>query len=73
MFTNSALGKRQIDEGTGGAAQQHFNVGKYKKMKIFYPPMAKQQDFECFFKQVDKSRFDIKKSITEIEREVVYD
>lgn len=73
MFTNSALGKRQIDEGTGGAAQQHFNVGKYKKMKIFYPPMAKQQDFECFFKQVDKSRFDIKKSIIELEREVVYD
>lgn len=73
MFTNSALGKRQIDEGTGGAAQQHFNVGKYKKMKIFYPPMAKQQDFECFFKQVDKSRFNIKKSIIELEREVVYD
>ena len=63
MFTNSALGKRQIDEGTGGAAQQHFNVGKYKKMKIFYPPMAKQQDFECFFKQVDKSREEVKKSL----------
>ena len=73
MFTNSAIGKRQIDEGTGGAAQQHFNVGKYKKMKIFYPPMDKQQEFECLFKQVDKSRFDIKKSITELEREVVYD
>lgn len=63
MFTNSALGKRQIDEGTGGAAQQHFNVGKYKKMKIFYPPMAKQQDFECFFKQVDKSREEVKRSL----------
>lgn len=63
MFTNSALGKRQIDEGTSGAAQQHFNVGKYKKMKIFYPPMAKQQDFECFFKQVDKSREAVKKSL----------
>ena len=30
-------------------------------------------EFADFVEQVDKSRFDIKKSITEIEREVVYD
>ena len=31
-YTNMPHGKSQIIEGTGGAAQQHFNVGKYNKL-----------------------------------------
>ena len=52
---------------------------KYLTMKILgelsfiIPPIEKQLEFEDFVRQVDKSRFDIKKSITELEREVVYD
>ena len=43
------------------------------KTNIILPPIYKQKEFELFVQQVDKSRFDIKKSITELEREVVYD
>lgn len=52
---------------------------KYLTMKILgelsfiIPPIEKQKEFELFVQQVDKSRFDIKKSIIELEREVVYD
>ena len=49
-------GKKQIDEGIGGAAQQHFNVGKYNKVRLMLPPMELQKEFEIFVHQVDKSK-----------------
>lgn len=36
QYTNLPHGKKQIEEGTGGAAQQHFNVGKYNKICLSY-------------------------------------
>ena len=56
-FTNLPHGKRQIDEGTGGAAQQHFNVGKYNKLQLMLPPLKKQNEFVSFLEQIDKSKF----------------
>ena len=56
-YTNLPHGKRQIDEGTGGAAQQHFNVGKYNKLQLMLPPIEKQDEFVLFMEQVDKSKF----------------
>ena len=53
-YTNLPHGKRQIDEGTGGAAQQHFNVGKYNKLQLMLPPIEKQDEFVLFMEQVDK-------------------
>lgn len=44
-----------------------------KDFNILVPPIELQNQFANFVQQVDKSRFDIKKSITELEREVVYD
>ena len=55
-YTNFEHGKRQIREGTGGAAQQHFNVGKYKDMKLIYPPKELQNAFAAFVEDVDKSK-----------------
>ena len=55
-YTNLPHGKKQIEEGTGGAAQQHFNVGKYNKLKLMLPPMDKQEEFVVFMNQVDKSK-----------------
>ena len=55
-FTNMPHGKKQIDEGIGGAAQQHFNVGKYNKVRLMLPPMELQKEFEIFVHQVDKSK-----------------
>ena len=44
-YTNMPHGKKQIDEGIGGAAQQHFNVGKYNKLQLMLPPMKFQNKF----------------------------
>ena len=55
-YTNMPHGKKQIQEGTGGAAQQHFNVGKYNKLKLMLPPVELQNEFVGFIKQVDKSK-----------------
>ena len=57
IFTNMPHGKKQIEIGTGGAAQQHFNVGKYNKLKLMKPPLELQNEFVDFIKQVDKSKF----------------
>lgn len=55
-YTNMPHGKRQINEGTGGAAQQHFNVGKYNKLKLVLPPIELQNEFDDFSKYVNKSK-----------------
>ena len=56
VYTNMPHGKRQIEEGTGGAAQQHFNVGKYNKLRLFLPPIELQNEFVSFIAQIDKSK-----------------
>lgn len=42
-FLNSPLGKGSITGGLVGAAQQHFNVGVAKNLKIPLPPLPIQQ------------------------------
>ncbi len=64
-YTNMPHGKRQIEEGTGGAAQQHFNVGKYNKLRLMLPPMDLQKEFVDFIAQVDKSKFAVQKALDE--------
>ena len=53
--------------------QPNLNIAIMQNFMQVIPPMELQETFVSFRKQVDKSRFDIKKSITELEREVVYD
>ena len=64
-FTNMPHGKRQIDEGTGGAAQQHFNIGKYNKLQLILPPIELQNQFADFVHQVDKSKVAVQKALAE--------
>jgi type I restriction enzyme S subunit len=64
-YTNMPHGKNQILEGTGGAAQQHFNVGKYNKLKLMLPPMEIQDEFIDFVAQVDKSKVAVQKALDE--------
>ena len=56
VYTNMPHGKNQILQGTSGAAQQHFNVGKYNKLKITLPPKKMQDKYAAFIAQVDKTR-----------------
>ena len=62
-FTNFEHGKMQIINGTGGAAQQHFNVGAYKNMWIAVPPLKLQNEFAQFIQQVDKLKFGMEQNL----------
>ena len=65
IYTNMPHGKRQIEEGTGGAAQQHFNVGKYNKLRLMLPPLGLQNEFVEFAAQVDKSKVAVQAALDE--------
>ena len=58
-------GKRQISEGIGGAAQQHFNVSKYNQLKLMLPPKKLQEEFADFVRQTDKSKVAVQKALDE--------
>ena len=66
-YTNFPHGLKQISKGSGGAAQKHFNVEKYKNLTIFIPPLEKQKLFSIEKKEIDKSKLAIQKSIDELE------
>ena len=62
-FTNMPHGKKQIVEGTGGAAQQHINVGKYNKLQLMLPPKELQDKFVEFINQIAKSKAAVQKAL----------
>ena len=66
-YTNMPHGMTQIREKTGGAAQQHFNVGGYKAMRLIMPPMELQQRFAAFVEQTDKSKLAVQQGLQELE------
>ena len=65
QYTNLPHGKKQIEEGSGGAAQQHFNVGKYNKIRLTLPPLDQQLKLEKFVEQTDKSKVAVQKALDE--------
>ena len=66
-FTNMPHGMNQIRAKTGGAAQQHFNVGGYKAMRLIMPPLELQNQFATFVEQTDKSKSVIQQSLDKLE------
>ena len=46
IWINSDHGKRQVLEGQGGLAQQHFNVGEMKCLVVKVPSLLEQQRIE---------------------------
>ena len=66
-FTNMPHGMNQIREKTGGAAQQHFNVGGYKALNLILPPMELQNQFAAFVAQTDKQKLTIQASLAKLE------
>ena len=67
MFTNMPHGMNQIRTKIGGAAQQHYNVGGYKSLKIALPPIEIQNQFADFVAQVDKSKLAVQQNLNELE------
>lgn len=74
MYMNTDEMKLHLRTIAKGAVNQaNINAQELQEIPIYLPPIELQNQFVDFVRQVDKSRFDIKKSITELEREVVYD
>lgn len=74
MYMNTDEMKLHLRTIAKGAVNQaNINAQELQEIPIYLPPIELQNQFVNFVRQVDKSRFDIKKSITELEREVVYD
>jgi len=52
LFLNSATGRRSFSAGAAGTAQQHFNVGAFKRIRLPLPPINIQveivNEFEVF-------------------------
>lgn len=65
VFTNMPHGMNQIRERTGGAAQQHFNVGGYKAMRLIMPSIELQNRFATFVEQTDKSKAAVQEALDE--------
>ena len=57
QFHSSHVVREQIVSASTGAIMAGTNVTKLKKIKVFVPPLALQQEFADFVVQVDKSRF----------------
>ena len=57
QFHSSHVVREQIVFASTGAIMAGTNVTKLKKIKVFVPPLALQQEFADFVVQVDKSRF----------------
>lgn len=66
-FTNYPHGQKQIQEGTGGAAQQHFNIGRYKELVIPLPPLPLQTQFADFVQKVVQTKSTMQKSLVGLE------
>jgi len=46
VWINSDFGKKQVLEGQGGLAQQHFNVGEVRKLLVKVPTIDEQSRIE---------------------------
>ena len=53
-FINSEAGKAVVAIGKGGLAQQHFNVGAMKRMKVPIPDSAEQDEIVGRLAAIDK-------------------
>ena len=66
-YINYPHGKKQIEEGTGGAAQQHFNVGKCNNLKVLLPPLEPQNLFAAFVERVNQQKQTVQQSLEKLE------
>ena len=60
---NNPETKRQFNSSIKGVGVPNLHLSEIKKTKIFLPPMKLQKEFVNFVKQVDKSKFEVQKSL----------
>lgn len=59
--------QRQFKVGTKGVAIKHLHLGVIADTDIVVPPIEDQNAFATFVEQVDKSKFEIQKSLEQLE------
>ena len=59
---------RQLNKGTKGVAQKGIYLNDLKKLTISVPPIELQNKFAEFVKQIDKQKFEVQKSLEEIQK-----
>ena len=59
--------RRQILNVSNGTVMAGINVTKLKNIRIFIPPMDKQRKFVSLVKQSDKSKFELKQAIADVD------
>ena len=71
FYLHSALlapdGQRQIEEKVKGIAQKTLNLSEIKRIMIPLPSLQQQTQFAALVAQVDKSKFEIQKSLDKLE------
>jgi len=67
---NTDYGKHQINRRIQGAVTKSITKGAIKELPILLPPIELQNQFADFVKQIDKLKFEIQKSLDEIEKNI---
>jgi len=57
----------QVQEHVKGGGQPNLNTGWLKQFRIIVPELEAQEEFDNFCVQVDKSKFEIQKSLEKLE------
>lgn len=66
-FLRSYSAQRKILFGTKGISIKHLHLNVLRELEILIPPIELQNKFADFAKQVDKLKFEMEKSLKELE------
>ncbi|MBO5109550.1 MAG: restriction endonuclease subunit S [Clostridia bacterium] len=68
MFLNHSFKEQLLDIGeTGGATRQAITKQQLESLEVILPPLELQNQFADFVEQIDKSKFEIQKSLEKLE------
>lgn len=59
---------RQQEQANNGSSQPNLSAGSVKKYKIKLPNIQRQEEFVNIVKQIDKQKFEIQKSLEEMQK-----
>ena len=69
LWINSDFGKKQVLEGQGGLAQQHFNVGEVRKLLVRVPSLEEQEKIENLLLFQDKRILEHQRQLQKLQRQ----
>ncbi len=67
-FLNSSAGRRQLNRGTAGTAQQHFNVGALKKVHLPVVPVDEQDRIVAELNVIDAAINSVSRQVETIKQ-----